>query len=377
MKTTAFITAFNPGNMGMYTVDRAIVDLFGRRPRNYAIFCAHAPFRRGHYQLKRFNLYRGLRSSWREGVVVKRRYRAPAQLDRFERVVFWGDFTLNPEYAHGDFVEHDVRCRLSTTAAEAAERWRRLFSTAALRAPEVMTLGQNFQHEALLTDPRCFEAATHALRGVTTALPRDSTSTAALRTLCAEGCRIYQGCDAAMLRPVDPPAPERGDYFVSYFARSNVQDAAGAVARVAAATRLTPVGLTTWNRFMGAFEERWTEFRRLIEGSRFMLTDMYHCAVNAIAHGTVPLVVVNPCATQTGTLGDFKKIVLMRDCGVEEFLCETGPEGRLDAEAMEKLIGKAHYLRDHCTTTAVARLEGAHETARRTRARLFEFLDHD
>ncbi len=353
----------NPGNMGMYTVDRAIYEIFGLNGGGGQIFCAHPPFKPGYYKLKNLGLDIGLRQTWREGLIKKTAYRDPRQLDGFHHVVFWGDFTLNPVYSERDFVEYDLRFGLSETAERATERWRALFSTSTDRPCRFMTVGQNFLHASLAQGGDHHSAAQSVLAGLSAAFPRDSESTRRVQSLNLPHCETVRGCDAALLKIGQEDPSSKDDYFVHYFYRSQLANADEIVATLEQKFGLRAVALSGWTGVQDRYERRWQDFRSLIKGARFMLTDMYHCAINAITLSTIPVVVTNADHAQTGTLGDYKKHVLLKDLELSDCLFTTDAEHRVQGDALEALVQFAGKLRAMSTDDIMARLAPARAIA--------------
>lgn len=64
------------------------------------------------------------------------------------------------------------------------------------------------------------------------------------------------------------------------------------------------------------------------------------------------MVISNPVKSQSGTLGDFKKQVLMSDFGFLKYYFETNDEGILDESTISDIRSKIEFLnsgekRDH------------------------------
>lgn len=372
---TAFITAMNPGNMGMYTVDRAIIELFGERRQSHRIFCAHPPFKRGYYKLKKLGIDIGLKKKWNEGIIEKEQYSNLQQLQGFDNVIFWGDFTVNPEYGHHDFIDYDLRFALSRTPKDAIDRWRTLFSSKNMPGSRVMSFGQNFLHDSLAGGMKFFDEARSVMAGVSMALPRDSGSTDRFRGLELPGCRVTHGCDAAMLKIVNETFEAGRDYFVYYFSRSNFDNKDEIISTVSDKLKLKPIELYNWNWFKTDFEKRWSDLRSLIKKSKFVITDMYHCAINSIALLKIPLVIGNPSISQSGTLGDFKKKILTEDCRLSEYFFETDENSIINTLMLEKMLNKAKELQNISEEETLDKLCHVRSIAEGSRNTLFDFVE--
>ena len=365
----------NPGNMGMYTVDRAIIELFGEKNHNVSIFCAHPPFKMGYYKFKKVGINIGLKKEWSEGKVTKKSYGNPQQLNEFERIVFWGDFTLNPEYCVNDFADYDVRFGISADRGEAIKRWRNIFSTRNFSGPEIITFGQNFLHETLSYGNEFFGDVKYMLSGTSLALPRDSKSTENIKSLGVENCTVIQACDPAMLKILKHEPRREKDFFVYYFSRSILKNADELISSVSKKLNLEARELKNWNRANEDYEDRWKNLSDLIKESRFLITDTYHCAVNAISLHKIPLVISNPSASQSGTLGDFKKKVLLEDCRLSDYHFESDEANCISTGTIEATIGAARELLHGDSAERNTLLKTANKVANNSRQILFEFLD--
>jgi len=375
MRKTAFITAFNPGNMGMYTVDRAIIDMFAEHKNDYKILCAHSPFKTAYYKLRHLGINIGIKKRWKEGIVRKDLCTSLDQLNEFERIVFWGDFTLNPEYGFNDFTEYDERFLLSSSKEESIQRWKKLYSTSDLSSSKIMTFGQNFQSESLVKGNHLSNELTNIMGGVSIALPRDSKSLNNLKTLDLANCNIIQACDPAMMKITNHNHNDTENHFVYYFSRSNISSSEKLISQIADKLQLTPVELKNWNYFQGNFESRWQNFNKLIKSSKFVLTDTYHCAVNAISLNKIPLVLSNPAHQQHGTLGDFKKQILLRDCHISKYLFETDETGSLTTETQKSILDMANSLKNTKEESIAEKLNHISKTAESTRQIIYDFLE--
>jgi len=375
MRKASFITACNPGNMGMYTVDRTIIDLFGNSTQNIQIYSSHPPFKAGYYKLKRCGIDIGHRKKWMEGIVAKQAYLNPNQLKDSERIVFWGDFTLNPEYGVNDFFEHDERFGYKSSKAESINRWRQMFSTTNFSKSKVMTFGQNFQHESLKQEGNFYNEAKSMLKDLSIALPRDSISHFNLKSLDLENCCHIQACDPAMLKVINSKVENSENHFVYYFSRSNIANASELIALLEKNLKLKPIELENWNYYNENFEDRWKVYEKLISTSCFVLTDTYHCAVNSISLKKIPIVISNQSTLQSGTLGDFKKKILLDDCNLSEYLFETDKNGILNTDKTVNILESANSLNNMNDEELIEKFFTVKNLATNAKQILFDFLN--
>ena len=350
MLKTAFITAFNPGNMGMYTVDRAISDIWGKDNKSYTVFCAHSEFKTGHYKLNKLGINIGHRKFYQEGIVRKLLLRDKSQLKKYDRVIFWGDFTLNPEYGLHDFVEYDLRYNFSRSENDSYSRWKNLFM---LNSDEhkIMSFGQNFQSEKLSHGGTLSGELQQVIKPIGLILPRDSKSFKNLKGLNLSN-QLNMACDAALLKIAQSPLLPTENHFCFYFSRSNFKNPKSIISKIEKEFKIRAINLNDWNYCKVDYEKRWNIYEKLISNSKFILTDTYHCAVNSISLKTIPMVISNPVKSQSGTLGDFKKQVLMSDFGFLKYYFETNDEGILDESTISDIRSKIEFLnsgekRDH------------------------------
>ena len=115
-------------------------------------------------------------------------------------------------------------------------------------------------------------------------------------------------------------------------------------------TSLAPRYLGDWLRL-----HFWTwdrEYRQLIESmrtSRLLVSDTYHCCVNAMAMGKPVVGIGREATRQTGTLGDYKKKILFDMFGLSDFYVEIGEEG-FDAAAIARIRAAARLAQERAAS---------------------------
>jgi hypothetical protein len=344
MMTVAVITAFNPANAGMYSVDLAAVQLLTRigvRPR---LMRLHVNRRKLPYFV---------------GGLRLRRLRDAGRLARHDRILYWGDFLNSPLYGTGDFRHYETYVGRSDAPEAALENWKRFCL--------LKGVDQSDGHRALSVSQN-MQSASHVLAGLPKAereeiaalyslnfdaiWPRDPASTIEVETILKDrtGRRpeVGVGVDAAFLvedHLVRPGAagPEPGRYFAYFLKRSRLEDEDEVVARVQRATGLKGVPLTTWFSLdLRRGQRAFSELTTLVANSAFVVSDTYHCCINAMAMRRPVIGIGRREKCQTTTTSDYKKAVLFEMMGTIGSLYLGLPEGatRLseeDGAALEAL----------------------------------------
>lgn len=263
-----------------------------------------------------------------------------ARLRRHSHVVYWGDFQNNPVYGYDTYALREFRMGHSPSIEAGFAKWRRLFALTEVKpVARAISVGNNFQNDfdaIARTHPEVFAAMGARFDAI---LPRDPYSVENLsRHLPAEARpKVAQGMDCAFLLPAPPPM-DPGDHFCCHFGRSGFRDTAGLIARAETLTRLRAVDLDRWFHLprKGAHEV-FTAMRAQIRAARFVLTDTYHVAVNAMTLGTPVYGIGRAAAVQDGTLGDFKKRVLFAMMDAAPFYTEAAPD-EPEAEAFDRCL---------------------------------------
>lgn len=317
----AVICAQNGRNSGMLSVDLAAASYLAGRGFDFEMMMA-APTRiESEFHGKRIGVYHD-----------------PAQLAEFTHALFWGDFLNNPFYGRFDFSGHAVAAGLATDRAGALPIWRRLMLPKRRPGLRIASIAGNFQHDFSAMPEDIAQLAEFDL-----ILPRDPFSLKNLAHHLPREVweRLDQGIDAAFLLP--PDAKDGGGGLVWSFGRSELAMPERIVATVAEATGLAPQHLGGWlNCPPEKALETLAGLRGRIAGAGMVLTDIYHVAVNALTQGTPVLMLARPDDRQHGTLGDFKKLTLMRMFGRDDWL-ELIPKGGEKA-ALDRLPRRAQRV---------------------------------
>jgi len=335
----AVITAANPRNSGMYSVDLAAKEFFSQLGVDFTIFVAQAKKKNISRILPGLQAYRLQFGQLRHSLL-----RSIDELNSFSHIVYWGDFLNNPRYGRADFAPRDVSCGLAKSEEEAWLRWGRLFAlTDGAPSGRVMSVGGNFQHPL---DAAEAETLRTFLSKADCVLPRDPYSLKNIAPLASPSTKLAGGIDCAFLLSNHDQFVEEGKYFCYEFGRSALPDTEALVRSVEAATGLNGIRLADWLnlRYKSADAVFWRQ-KAVISSAQFILTDIYHLSINALNSGVPVFCLGEPSGAQTGTLGDFKKKVLFEMLTLDDHYYEI--EGNAEApyahvlEAIKDSPGRA------------------------------------
>jgi hypothetical protein len=305
----AVISAINPGNSGMYSVDLAAIRYFTSIGR---------PF-----DLVRFQNYKTSPNTLGAKIV-----RDVQELADYEVVVYWGDFQNNPMYGLGDFSYRDVHLNYSPDRKTGAKRWAEfhlLAAEALAGKTKIMSLGNCFlgaqkylDNSAIKAAFDSFVAAAHKIA------PREDQS---LRILTEVSDPEHQntfvpGMDMATLLAADTRSRKSdSSYFVYAFARTGVRDTRFVMRELATRTNLTPV----WLPWLDVSESRLSDGayagqRDTIADAQFVITDIYHCALNTLNVRTPLICIAMPGQETINPLSDTKKFAALEAYGLTDLL---------------------------------------------------------
>lgn len=346
--SVAVISCLNHKNLGMYSVDLAADSFFaslGIRPDYY---CAHNPPRRGKLRFKRLlGIDIGNKKFDRVGSIRKRFLHSMSQLSRYDLVCYWGDFTTNPVFLERSF----PLCEGFSETSGGVDRWMRLFGANA-HHPMKVSIGQNFQHSSLLVEPELTQllvGSTRSMRGI---FPRDSVSTDNLRRCDISNeiqidtfldCAFFLGVDS---RSTGQPCAPKSRHFGTFFGRSGLGVLKNHIGELEQNLDLDSVWLHGWlTSSANTIHADFSRNLEIIRSAHFVVTDTYHVAVNCLRERVFPIVLGQISHDQEGTLGDFKKKVLMNDVGLSDLYVEISPESKEDPSILLSEIetrAKAH-----------------------------------
>lgn len=292
------VCAHNPGqrNLGMYSVDLAAQAFFAGSGRSFELikFTGHTRIGRLRYRL----------------------VGSAADLDRYETIVFWGDFQQNPLWGRRNFGPRHARTH-RTTLPEGIQRWKEL----CLMLGRIRPPGQRWYSVGTcflgaleaLDDAASIAEYASLLAGFEAIVPRDPDSVAELQA-CAM-TNIIPGFDCATI--LDPgAAPPAGDACFGYaFGRTLSEREGRAVAR--RIERLTGHRAVPIRWLLLQHRPRWCDYRysralQVIRETRYVVTDIYHLAVTTLNAGRDVLCIGAEGREFQDTCHDLKKAVLFR-----------------------------------------------------------------
>ena len=260
------------------------------------------------------------RRSWLKPRFGRQRFkmiRNPDRLFETDILVYWGDFTTNLLYGMHDFPLRDVGFGYTKTQDAAFENWMKLFlPVRPNRSTAVYSIGQNFHSlaqslKSLSEDlrERVKDRYNHTFDAI---IPRDDMSLLSLNDLNLRNkqVRMTQGLDPAMLLDHSALYPhlksvKQSDTFAYVFGRSGFLHIPHLLRELEDKTGLKGVDLPFWHRLDAFKADR--QMQRMMEAiasAKFILTDTYHCAVNAITFGKLVFCLGVNQPTQSATVSE-------------------------------------------------------------------------
>lgn len=322
MGRIAVISAFNCHNYGMYSVDLAAEQFFNELGLPFTQIVTQQRTRTGRLQ---FHLRR-----------------QPSEFAVFDRVVYWGDFLNNPMWGAVDYSHREVQRHGVTGREQAGKNWQELYLNLKRYHPalRVFAIGGCFLGAAGTGLERFRRPLEEFLQSAELVMPRDEPSFEMVQRLAPAG-RVRQGMDCAWLLPVEPARKAAASsHFICFLGRTLRRRQPRLAGELARATGLRAVWIDWLNLRPPRFLAHWnfSRMRRLIAGARFVVTDTYHLAVNALNQGipTICLYDAKQSAEQ-GTCGDAKKRALMEEAGLAAQLVDVGEPGSLARRIRERL----------------------------------------
>lgn len=275
------------------------------------------------------------------------------KLGQFTHLLYWGDFQNNPVYGTRDFASREMKFGNARTVDIAVSNWTRLH----LDLPHIL-----HKHARVASIGNCFlgaraAAAQYALgpsltRFADTAfriLPRekDSVNEISSASSNASPLNISTGIDPAfLLEPKDPPNFKEGHCFGYCFARSDVRDISEGLKAIEAGTGLTPLGVP-WDVGNRKTKQKTVFYGVLatMKKCRFIVTDVYHLAVNALNHGTPVVLVSRKSSATKSSIDDQKKYALAEQIGAKPLHLPLAEDASL-ASQTAKIIETYERLMD-------------------------------
>ncbi len=346
MMKIAVVTAYNPNNAGMYSVDLAALQFLRPLNKKISLFRAH--------------VHRRELPFYMDGTRLKF-LRTNSALEKADIVLYWGDFINSPTYAVNDFRRREPWIGQSEEVRDALERWKDLFLLRNTRPKtrKVISVSNNFQSSDTALDQMSIkdrveitELYRQNFDGI---YPRDQVSTQTISRVVGKTSRpvIKCGVDAAFLvrdhkigtQPLDLKPKT---YFTYFFNRSKIDGSDRILLEIQRATGLKPIGLDKWFSLnFRKWDREYSEMTTLMVNSAFLVSDTYHCCINAMTLRKPVIGLGRPADSQIGTLGDFKKKTLFEMFGMLDTYVSLPPKGQdnqLETVSMPRIIELAqHY----------------------------------
>lgn len=332
----AVILASNIANTGMYSVDLAGFRLFESFDQTVDYFMAGAG---------------GAYGVFKYGQLPVHHLSHPEMLRDYDTVVYWGDFTTNPQYGMDDFFLLRERHDGADTRSKAFGVWLDLLMLRRIEkgGMRIFSFGQNFQSLPVAAKRMDLTVIAPLYARFDAFLPRDPVSCDKLAATFPgiAGDRIMAGTDCAFLLDgaVRNARPDGARDIGAFLFRSNIQNP-----RVLGeALQADGHRVTDIRRWLGApTNALHTHFRDKCDQIRSfgcVITDTYHLAVNAIREGVTPIVLGRTDREQLSTVSDYKKRVLLHDLGAEDLHVEV-PGDMLDDATIESITSKVAAILD-------------------------------
>jgi len=272
----ALICAHPAGtNTGMVSVDFAFEYLINR-------------FLQSH-EIVRFCSWRHLQFESKDSMTYHRLYDI-GQLENFDRIIYWGDFLHWLGYAKHDWHSKSKVLTPDLSDNEIQDLWYQLYlleNRPDLQSKTIV-FGSTIYglHADELSDIRYRQALTSLYKNAIACYMRDIVSAHYVQQLVPEKTQTF-GCDCALLLESNEFvtgygfANNRNPYMVYSFVRSKANEQLIKFANSMADSQgLDAVDLSWLTK--GAGIQTLFEKVNLIQQSQFVITDTYHCAVNAI-----------------------------------------------------------------------------------------------
>jgi hypothetical protein len=353
MPGIAAVSAYNPRNYGMYSVDLAAGSFFG------GLGLPHTPI------ITQSRRWIGHRR--RTGRLCFEILRDVRELGRFDTVVYWGDFLNNPMWGQDDYAMREVRRHRVAGLRQGLENWRALYLELKRHHPSlrVLAVGGCFlgtDGDALATVRAPFQ---RFLETADLVAPRDERSFEILHAL-APDARLAQGMDCAWLLPFPPrPGRSRDGHFVWSLGRTFRGDQRRLIRELSRLTGLRAVQVDWLNLHRPQFLAHWyfERMHRLIAGAEFVLADAYHLVINTLLRGVRAVCLHDPAAAESdGSCGDAKKAILLRQVGMPEMLVDVRQEDSLARRVQERLLAFGEADLDRALSRFQVRRDGFRRT---------------
>lgn len=232
------------------------------------------------------------------------------QLENADKIIFWGDFLHWIEYAKKDWTKCFLNKYPHMSEIEIINKWYELYllENRIDLQKKVIVFGSTLYglNSFQLLDKRYKSALTSLYSNALHISFRDILSSNYLGQLINDRKHSLFGCDCALLLEHNIHKSESSNYFLYSFGRSGSNDVLEKLALdIGNKIGLTPVNLEWLKK--GASPDTLFKNLEIIKNSKFVLTDIYHCAVNSYREEIKVICIGNGASTIVNTLSDKKK----------------------------------------------------------------------
>ena len=338
----AIICARNPGNAGMYSVDLAALDFFSRLDCDFDFLTSHTPQRMGRRTLNKFfGIDVGHKNHFRFGKIKFYKFSGVAQLSKYSHIVYWGDFINNPAYGRDDFSRTDLNNNMSKDIESAFARWQKLYNLSEGKpSGRVISVGNNFQYPTERFNAEDKAIFKNMEKNFDMIFPRDYISFENLLTMFSSESvnKVHLGMDAAFLLTYTE-IPTKENIFCYHFRRSRFGSSIKLVNEIESITKLKGISLGNWtNLSKDHADTTFWKYLRLISASQFVITDLYHVAINAIRQNIPVFGIGNISNAQVTTLSDFKKDILFKTFDLHNYYIKIGIEEAREDKGIDDIL---------------------------------------
>ncbi len=356
MKSIAAICADSAElNPGMLSVDLALACLLREVP--------------GDTEVVYFNPKHARSVEGSRGALRYKLLQDVAELERFDTVIYWGDFVHWLRYAHWDWLYNNPGVALGYTAAQMVSQWYRLFML------EAQT--DRFQNKVVVfggtlygltaqdySNPR-YQSALKTLYGNARLVAQRDFVSANLMQEMAPQRGFSMGCDCAFFLDADailPMAaaqhmagqqvPER--FVVCSFGRSGANQALTRYAKDLADALQLPLVAMDWLGHPQGLDGLAFKLA-VIRKAAVLVTDTYHCAVSGWREGIPVIGIGQALAHGVSTVDDKKKELFFRQIMASDYYLysENVIAAMDDPATLQKLIQQAVDAVSDSTALAV------------------------
>jgi len=237
-------------------------------------------------------------------------YYSVDQLKNYDKIIFWGDFLQWLGYAKNDWLDKSASMDMKMSNDELIDMWYSLFlfeHSPSLRKKTILfggtIYGINSNH---ISDFRYLNSLTNLVQDAILVKSRDVLSANFVSQLAPVKTDTF-GCDCALLMKPNIIAYSEKSYFLYSFARSgNNKLELEKISNMLAIYTGIEARPIPWIA-KGASENSLSRNIKLINDASFVITDIYHLAVNSWRESIPAICIGHGASTINNTLSDKKK----------------------------------------------------------------------